>query len=98
MYEGPCHQESIHGQRLEEGHELAPWCQDCHGDHYIQSEIAPFDVPQMCAQCHAEGAPVARAYDIPQDKILERYTQSIHGEGLFRQGLVVTAVCTSCHT
>ncbi len=23
---------------------------------------------------------------------------SIHGEGLFRRGLVVTAVCTSCHT
>jgi cytochrome b subunit of formate dehydrogenase len=23
---------------------------------------------------------------------------SIHGEGLFRQGLTVTAVCTSCHT
>jgi cytochrome b subunit of formate dehydrogenase len=23
---------------------------------------------------------------------------SIHGEGLFRQGLIVTAICTSCHT
>ena len=98
--------ESIHGQRLEEGVELAPVCQDCHGDHYIVrlddpgSAIAPFNVPQMCAQCHAEGAPVSRAYgdEISQEQILKRYTQSIHGEGLFKQGLTVTAVCTSCHT
>ncbi|MCB9849765.1 MAG: cytochrome c3 family protein [Phycisphaerales bacterium] len=96
--------ESIHGQRLEEEDPLAPRCQDCHGNHYIvplsdpKSAVAPFNVPQMCAQCHAEGAPVERAYDIPQDQILKRYTQSIHGEGLFKQGLVVTAVCTSCHT
>jgi len=52
----------------------------------------------MCAQCHAEDAEVQRTHDIPQDQILKRYTQSIHGEGLFKQGLVVTAVCTSCHT
>ncbi len=95
---------SIHGQHLEQGDSLAPRCQDCHGSHYIvplgdpNSAIAPFNIPQMCAQCHQEGAPVARAYDIPQDRILERYSQSIHGEGLFKQGLVVTAVCTSCHT
>jgi predicted CXXCH cytochrome family protein len=52
----------------------------------------------MCAQCHAEGAEVERTHDIPQDQIVQRYKQSIHGEGLFKQGLVVTAVCTSCHT
>ena len=33
-----------------------------------------------------------------QERILENYSLSIHGEGLFRQGLTVTAVCTSCHT
>jgi cytochrome b subunit of formate dehydrogenase len=52
----------------------------------------------MCAQCHAEGAEVQRTHNIPQDQIVKRYTQSIHGKGLFKQGLVVTAVCTSCHT
>ena len=30
--------------------------------------------------------------------ILGNYMDSIHGEGLFKQGLTVTAVCTSCHT
>ncbi|HRX86243.1 MAG TPA: hypothetical protein P5572_14580 [Phycisphaerae bacterium] len=96
--------ESIHGQRLAEGEPLAPHCQDCHGNHYIiplkdpNSAVAPFNIPHMCAQCHEEGAPVERAYDIPQDQILKRYSESIHGEGLYKQGLVVTAVCTSCHT
>jgi cytochrome b subunit of formate dehydrogenase len=95
---------STHGQRVKEGDSLAPVCQDCHGDHYIiplddpGSAISPFNIPQMCAQCHAEDAEVTRTYNIPQDQILKRYTQSIHGEGLFKQGLVVTAVCTSCHT
>jgi cytochrome b subunit of formate dehydrogenase len=96
--------ESIHGKRLAEEAPFAPRCQDCHGSHYIlplkhpNSATAPFNVPHMCAQCHEEGAPVDRAYDIPQDQIFKRYSESIHGEGLFRQGLVVTAVCTSCHT
>ena len=96
--------DSTHGRLAEEGDKDAPLCQDCHGDHYIlpllsrDSAVSPFNIPSMCAQCHAEGAEVERTHDIPQDQIVQRYKQSIHGEGLFKQGLVVTAVCTSCHT
>ncbi len=96
--------ESTHGKMAEAGSPLAPRCQDCHGGHAIlpladpASAISPFNIPAMCAQCHAEDAPVARAFDLPQEQILRRYTQSIHGEGLYKQGLSVTAVCTSCHT
>ncbi len=96
--------ESTHGQEAAKGNPLAPLCQDCHGSHYIvpldepDSATAPFNIPAMCAQCHAEGAPVERVYDLPQEQILKRYRQSIHGEGLYKQGLVVTAVCSSCHT
>ena len=36
--------------------------------------------------------------NIPQANILDNYKDSIHGEGLFKKGLTVTAVCTSCHT
>jgi thiosulfate reductase cytochrome b subunit len=111
---GECHEDddgpiaaywgSTHGQLAEEGDPDAPLCQDCHGDHYIaplasrDSAISPFRIPQMCAQCHAEGAEVERTHNIPQEQIVRRYKQSIHGEGLFKQGLLVTAVCTSCHT
>ena len=56
------------------------------------------NVPMMCGSCHREGAPVSRTHEISQDNILENYSMSIHGEGLFNQGLTVTAVCTSCHT
>jgi hypothetical protein len=56
------------------------------------------NVPALCGRCHHEGSPVHRAYDIPQDSILANYSESIHGVGLFRKGLLTTAVCTSCHT
>ena len=55
-------------------------------------------IPLLCGRCHHEGSPVSLTHNIPQDHILENYTESIHGEGLFKRGLVVTAVCTSCHT
>jgi hypothetical protein len=104
--EGPVatYRNSTHGRLAEEGDPLAPLCQDCHGSHYVlplrdpESAISPFNVPAMCVQCHAEGAEVERAYDLPREQVLERYTQSIHGHGLYQQGLSVTAVCTSCHT
>ncbi len=96
--------DSTHGTLAEEGDEDAPRCQDCHGQHYIVplsdpgSAISPFNIPLMCAQCHAEGSEVERTHDIPEEQVFQRYKDSIHGEGLFKQGLVVTAVCTSCHT
>ncbi|MFO0980252.1 MAG: cytochrome c3 family protein [Planctomycetota bacterium] len=104
--DGPitAYKNSTHGRHAAEGDQLAPLCQDCHGDHAIlrlknaKSAISPFNVPGMCAQCHAEGAAVERSHDIPQEQVFQRYRDSIHGEGLYKQGLTVTAVCTSCHT
>ena len=108
---GSCHKReaevysrSIHGKQLAAGDDLAPTCQECHGEHYIvpldspESSAAPLNIPRMCTQCHEEGKPVQREANISQEQIPKRYTQSIHGMGLFKQGLVVTAVCTSCHT
>jgi cytochrome b subunit of formate dehydrogenase len=56
------------------------------------------NIPLLCGECHREGSPVSRTHDIPQERILENYSMSIHGDGFFRAGLTVTAVCTSCHT
>ena len=39
-----------------------------------------------------------RQRNIHQDHILENYSESIHGEGLLKKGLVVAANCASCHT
>jgi predicted CXXCH cytochrome family protein len=98
------HAQSLHGRAAARGDPLAPDCVTCHGAHDIRSPDDPrsptyvFNIPLLCGRCHREGAPVMLARDIPQERILENYSMSIHGEGLFRRGLAVTAVCTSCHT
>ncbi|MFH1263946.1 MAG: hypothetical protein V1495_10960 [Pseudomonadota bacterium] len=108
---GKCHPdqekqytESLHGVAGKRGDRLAPTCKSCHGGHAIRrnsdlgSPTNTVNVPALCGQCHHEGSPVQLTHKIHQDKILENYTESIHGEGLFTKGLLVTAVCTSCHT
>ncbi|MEW5794780.1 MAG: cytochrome c3 family protein [Candidatus Zixiibacteriota bacterium] len=96
--------QSLHGQAVAAGAKLAPRCWDCHGAHDIEPPTAPdsrvnkFNIPVMCGRCHKEGSPVDRTYDIPQDSILDHYSISMHGEGLYHRGLTVTAVCTDCHT
>ena len=107
---GKCHEteknkfdESIHGQALKRGAPYAPSCPECHGNHYIlppsndNSPVFKMNIPALCGRCHREGAPVARIYNIPEKEILTNYSMSIHGEGLFKMGLMVTATCNNCH-
>ena len=108
---GACHRSeareqraSLHGLAEANNDPLAPSCADCHGKHDVLSSSDPdaptavMNVPVLCGTCHQEGSAVTQTHDISQDNILEHYSMSIHGAGLFRQGLTVTAVCTSCHT
>jgi len=55
------------------------------------------NIPELCGTCHKEGTPVSQLRTVSQQEVLANYSQSIHGDGLFRRGLTVTAVCTSCH-
>ncbi len=109
---GNCHDDiaekynqSLHGMASAAGVRLAPKCWDCHSKHDIKnssqagSQVARFNIPYMCGSCHKEGTEVTRTYsDILPDSILSHYSESIHGEGLYKRGLTVTAVCTDCHT
>jgi cytochrome b subunit of formate dehydrogenase len=108
---GSCHgdvaklqSESLHGQAAARGEKLAPTCKSCHGTHGVLRPSNPAastytaNVPMLCNRCHREGSPVQNFFHIPQDSILQNYSESIHGQGLFRMGLVTSAVCTSCHT
>jgi hypothetical protein len=98
------HSESLHGQALARGDRLAPGCRQCHGNHDIlpvrdpRSAVAPQRVPFVCGSCHREGSPVTRQRAIHQSNIFENYSESMHGEGLLKKGLIVSANCASCHT
>jgi hypothetical protein len=98
------HAASLHGVASRKGDPNAPRCSTCHGTHDIlrakdpRSKVAPQNVPFTCGGCHREGSPVSRQYNIPQQNILENYSESIHGEALMKKGLTVAATCASCHT
>lgn len=108
---GGCHKEAqlkfeggIHGQAFKLKAPYAPDCKECHGTHDIISKAFPqsrtykMNIPFLCGKCHKEGASVARLYtEISQKNILEHYSEGIHGKGLFKSGLLVTAVCSDCH-
>jgi cytochrome b subunit of formate dehydrogenase/uncharacterized protein with PIN domain len=108
---GNCHPDqqtqyaaSLHGKASARGDKSAPGCKSCHGTHNIKRALAKgsptstVEVPKLCGGCHREGTTVSETRNIPQTNILENYTDSIHGQGLFKKGLTVTAVCSSCHT
>ena len=105
-----CHDEigklyatSIHGQLNAKNDPNAPTCKECHGTHGIlgkqdpQSSTFAVNVPNLCARCHREGQKAAVRYTGTQHEIISNYTESIHGT-LLKNGLTVTATCTSCHT
>jgi len=102
--EGEQHARSVHGKAIAHGDPLAPRCVNCHGNHEIypvrdpRSAVTPLKVPFVCGQCHREGTPVQRNRPIPQDNILENYSESIHGEALLKKGLAVAPNCATCHT
>ncbi len=94
---------SVHAKAALKNDPLAPSCITCHSHHEILPRTDPssptntMNVPLLCGRCHHEGSKVSLERTISQDRILENYSLSIHGEGLFKKGLTVTAVCTSCH-
>jgi uncharacterized protein with PIN domain len=98
------HAASLHGKAMKRGDSLAPTCAACHGTHDIRtakdpaSPVSPLKVPFTCGRCHQEGTVVMQRRSIHQDHILENYSESIHGEGLLRKGLIVAPHCASCHT
>lgn len=98
------HSKSLHGKAIARGDPLAPHCTDCHGTHdilsakNINSPTSPLKIPFLCGKCHQEGAPVQKQRTIHQDHIIENYSESIHGQGLLKKGLIVAPNCASCHT
>lgn len=109
---GNCHdkiseiyEKSAHGEAaLTNGDKMAPSCKDCHSKHSIfppsdkRSTTYPMQIPFTCGRCHREGSEMTSTHELGKHNIVENYSMSIHGKGLFGDGLIVTAVCSSCHT
>jgi uncharacterized protein with PIN domain len=101
---GQQYQRSTHGQLSAKHDANAPDCKECHGTHRVlgkrdpQSATFPTNIPDLCGHCHHEGRKAAERYTGVEHQIVSRYEESIHGKGLLKSGLTVTATCTSCHT
>ncbi|MFZ3213273.1 MAG: hypothetical protein WA188_17355 [Terriglobales bacterium] len=101
---GQQYQRSTHGQLVAKHDPNAPDCKECHGTHHVlgrkdpQSRTFPINVPETCGGCHHEGQKAAMRYTGVEHQIVRRYEESIHGKGLLKSGLTVTATCTNCHT
>lgn len=101
---GIIYQNSMHGKARKRDDDLAPHCSTCHGTHNIlphsdrESPTYALNIPVTCGRCHQEGTPMTTTHVIGQHNVLENYSMSIHGRGLLKNGLIVSAVCTSCHT
>jgi cytochrome b subunit of formate dehydrogenase len=95
---------SVHGTLAQRGDVNAPDCRECHGTHQIRDPKDPKSptyatvVPDLCGRCHRAGQEVASRESVHAQNVLTNYSMSIHGKGLLESGLVVTAMCTDCHT
>jgi cytochrome b subunit of formate dehydrogenase len=95
---------STHGVLTASGDPDAPTCLDCHDRHATQdnawpsSPTYPRNVPLLCAKCHRAGESAHVRIDSEIDDIVGSYIDSIHGKGLLKSGLVVTATCANCHS
>ncbi len=94
---------SIHGVLFSQNDNDAPSCKECHGTHEIlghlnsSSPIFSLNIPKLCATCHRAGEKSAIRSATTED-VISHYAESIHGKGLIKSGLTVTAACTDCHS
>ncbi len=89
---------------LQKASEGAPYCTNCHGTHYIKTrfdDTSPTyrgNIPKLCGKCHKTGGRANKVAKLKEVNAYYDYSRSIHGMGLTEKGLLVSAVCTDCHT
>ncbi|MFA6924520.1 MAG: cytochrome c3 family protein, partial [Bacteroidales bacterium] len=96
--------ESGHGKAYFNKNKNAPYCTDCHGSHVIKSrfdDTSPTyrgSIPELCGKCHRNNGKALSHTNLKELNAYSDYSLSIHGKGLKEKGLLVSAVCTDCHT
>ena len=98
---GEAYARSIHKEKSKTD-ALAAGCKDCHGTHDIRrvkdpaSKVYPLNLPATCGACHNSTRMGIRK-GVKVKNAVEAYTDSIHGRGLLKGGLLVSASCNDCH-
>lgn len=93
---------SVHGKSSGNGDEDVAKCIDCHGYHNtrsvkdIHSPIFPYNLPLTCGKCHDNTSMMLR-HRVNVQTPYKMYVETVHGKGLFKAGLLVSASCKDCH-
>ncbi len=90
---------SSHFIAREKGHEEAPGCMTCHGQHIIQKpgeSLIGQSVVELCGSCHSDRS-MTMKFQLNPD-VLEGYNTSYHGQ-MYQLGYQGEefATCVSCH-
>lgn len=93
---------SIHGALGAMGNGDTATCGDCHGAHDIQpvdsvdSRVSKLNLASTCAECHSNPG-LTEEYRMRFPEAANHYAESIHGQALMQQGLIVAPSCNDCH-
>jgi hypothetical protein len=96
------HAQSVHRESLTLPESDAPGCVACHGGHDISditsptSKVYPLNVAATCVRCH-ENQALVNKHGIAQSDPNQQFSKGVHGVGLLRDGLLVSATCNDCH-
>lgn len=92
---------STHGKQMSAGETRVATCSDCHGAHGIRkvgdvrSPVAPVNVAQTCARCHADPARMA-AFSLDPTPFKD-WSDSVHAAALLKRGDLSAPTCSTCH-
>src|SRR5512135_327124 len=106
---GKCHGDaeksyamSSHGILRAKGVTDVPACYDCHGKHGIRKAKDPaartfrLNIVATCLRCHKDQA-IEKKYNLPDQKAMVAYEQSVHGLASKKARLTGSSVCIDCH-
>jgi cytochrome b subunit of formate dehydrogenase len=94
--------ESVHGAPRSNGMKVAATCTTCHGSHdmvpvkHLDSPVSKFNLPQLCGTCH-EDEKTADDLGLKNHDAIAHFRDSIHGQSLFKKGLIFAPSCNDCH-
>lgn len=92
---------STHGKGMASGESRTATCSDCHGAHGIRrvrdarSPVAPINVAETCARCHADTARMAAFNREPTP--FADWSASVHAAALLKRGDTSAPTCSTCH-